>query len=97
MNVGEVRVGLNDVEQSIQSHRSALHVFPSSREFERRFSAGIEHRSDSAACVDDRISRRRIGKNKIGNERIAVCWQSGVPEVARLVIVSSTEANPWHD
>src|ERR1700726_3524846 len=97
MNVGEVRVRLNHVHQTIQSECAALDIFPRLRHFEGSFNSSVENGPNTCARIDNRIFRGLVERKEIWLQRIRVRRKQRFSKIARFVVVGRSESCPRHD
>src|ERR1041384_3904036 len=64
IHVREIREWLNNVHESIQPKRAALHILPGTRNLERSFCAGIENGTKCVSIKLDRVRRSWRRENK---------------------------------
>ena len=97
-DVGKIDVGLDDVAQTIETERAALHIFPCARDLERRLDAGVEDRAERSPPGMSGLVLRSADRNQeIRHERIGRAVKSEIFEVARLAVVGRAKADPRHD
>src|ERR1700736_2812363 len=85
------------MEQSIQSERAGLHVFPRAGQLKRSFKSCVEYGAKASFTVADRIRGRRIRQKKIGNQRVVTGLKDGFAEVPGLVVIGRSKPCSRHD
>src|SRR6476469_1111871 len=85
---------LNNMTQTIQAERAALHFLPDTRSLERCFHSRVER---SACCVAIEETRGVVRHKKVWDQWIATRSERRFPEIARLIVVGRAKPDAGDD